>query len=140
MTLLPADLSNRKVWISPHLSCPTCGRRSYGVQSSDGAVVMACQSKRCDRTRWRAITVYPGTIGGALAYWCEWDFAHARVLIGQLFPETLAMGDDEVWALEIVPRAATEPLYLQVELTKREAAQDDGSVGRRMMKFLAAAL
>ncbi len=139
MTLIPSDWQGRKVWLAPHIACPKCGHRSYGVQSSSGTVLMVCQSRRCDRTRWRAIALSPGSVGGTLAGLCEGDYNQARALLGYLFPNTLAMGD-EAWGYEIVPRFSTEPMYLQVEMSKREAAQDDGSIGRKILKLLAAAL
>src|SRR5207253_4809668 len=93
----------RHIWLAQDLKCPKCGWM-YREASGHGDFWLVCQNKRCQRTRWRAITIYPGMIGATLiALFGDADHLEvARWVLHRIYPETKQLSDDDQWGFELV--------------------------------------
>jgi hypothetical protein len=123
----------RETWLSPDLKCPTCGKLYHAAKSA-GDLWLVCQFKRCDRTRWRAVAIYPHMIGASL----EMLFGEqrGREILHHLHPASRSLSDEDQLGYDLIRSGKVE--YLQWKVSKLEENRDsqDPVMARRVLKAL----
>lgn len=78
---------------------------------------LTCQRKDCDRQRWRAICLQPGTIGATIV--ALFGFDQALGILADIRPESVNMMEEDAYSLALT-RATDRCTYLQFSITKHE--------------------
>lgn len=133
--ILLAPWLARVVWLSPELKCPGCGW-IYRAAQGHGDLWLTCQNKKCNRTRWRAVTIYPGMIGATLIALFGAD--RASEVLHRIYPETKSLSEEDQWGWQLARGSEIE--YLQWQVSKLEAHRDsqDPKLGRGILRVLGA--